>query len=309
MFVFPVMAAFDKDAKKHFDALYPYVVYFPSYYNSYLMTWQQVKSANNMIVNSSDQTSSATDGDMDITYGLLLAHGLWGKTDLASHYFSDAQLRMHALMTSCVCPRTFIILLGDWVLGIGHSPYAGVTRSSDFMTYLIKNFMLMDQQNRHAWEQVLFRIHSIVDYQMKRQSTLNGLMPDFFIRAGRNYIAPNNKVLESDHDGDYYYNSCRTPWRYAMDTILYNTPVSIQLHTLNKWVRQKAQENPSSIMSGYYLANGIPGTPFGTPGQLSYIAPFLVCALAERGNDAWKLKLGIILLKRLLLVDPFMTIL
>lgn len=289
MFIFPMMSAFDKDAKEHFDALYRYIVHFPSYYNPYLMAWQQVKTAGNPIVNSSDQTSSATDGDMDITYGLLLAHDLWGKTD--SHYFSDAQLRMNALMKSCVCPRTFIILLGDWVLGIGHSSYEGVTRSSDFMTNLIRDFMQIDQENRHIWQQVLLRIHSIVDDQMKRQSELNGLMPDFFIRAGKNYIAPRNKVLESNHDGDYYYNSCRTPWRYAMDTILNNTPASMQLHTLNKWVRQKVQGNPASIMSGYYLANGIPGTPFGTPGQISYIAPFLVCALAEPGNDAWKLEL------------------
>lgn len=254
MFIFPMMSSFDKDAKKHFDALYRYIVNFPSYYNPHLMAWQQIKTTSNIIVNSSSQTSSATDGDMDITYGLLLAHDLWGKTDLASHYFSNAQLRMNALMTSCVCPKTFIILLGDWVLGIGHSSYEGVTRSSDFMTYLIKSFMQIDLQNRHIWEQVLFRIQSIVDFQMKCQSKLNGLMPDFFIRAGKNYIAPKYKVLESNHDGDYYYNSCRTPWRYAMDSILYNTPLSIQLHTLNKWVRQ-------------------------------------ICALAEPGNDAWKLEL------------------
>lgn len=291
MFIFPMMFGFDKDARKHFDALYRYVLHFPSCYNPYLMAWQQVKPIDDIIVNSSECTSSATDGDMDITYGLLLAHCLWGKTDRTDNYFFDAQLRMNALMTSCVCSKKFIILLGDWVLGIDRSPYKNVTRSSDFMTYLIKKFMQIDQQNRHLWERVLFRIHSIVAFQMKRQSQMNGLMPDFFIRADKNYIAPKNKVLESDHDGDYYYNSCRIPWRYAMDPIIYSIPLPGQLHTLNKWVIQKTQGNPSSIMSGYYLANGIPGTSFGTPGQLSYIAPFLVSALAESGNDAWKLAL------------------
>ena len=86
------------------------------------------------------------------------------------------------------------------MLGIGNSPYEGVTRSSDFMTYLIKSFMRIDQQNRYIWEQVLFRIQSIIAYQMQRESKLNGLMPDFFIRAGKNYIAPKNKVLETDHE-------------------------------------------------------------------------------------------------------------
>jgi len=116
-------------------------------------------------------------------------------------------------------------------------------------------------------------------------------MPDFFAQAGNHFIAPACKVLETMHDGDYYYNSCRTPWRYAMDSILHHTPVSRQLQTLNTWVKMKTEGNPASIMSGYYLVGGIPGTSFGTPGQLSLIAPFLVSALTQPDHDAWKLAL------------------
>ncbi|WP_304508031.1 hypothetical protein [Anaerotignum sp.] len=76
-----------------------------------------------------------------------------------------------------------------------------------------------------------------------------------------------------------------------MDSILYHTPVSNQLRRLNSWVQLKTKDNPAQIMSGYYLANGIPGTSFGTPSQLSFIAPFLVSALCEPNNDAWKLAL------------------
>jgi hypothetical protein len=119
----------------------------------------------------------------------------------------------------------------------------------------------------------------------------NGLMPDFFVQANHHYIAPTYKVLETTHDGDYYYNSCRTPWRYAMDSILYHTPVTNQLRTLNIWVQLKTKGNPAHIMSGYYLAGGIPGTAFGTPGQLSFISPFLVSALCQPNNDPWILAL------------------
>lgn len=289
MCIFPMMSCFDQGAKEHFKALYYYIKQYPSYYNPNLMAWQQIKTTDHLIVNSSDQTSSATDGDLDITYGLLLAHRLWGETDPS--YLSDAQLRMNALMASCVSPDTFILLLGDWVLGTPKNPYLGITRSSDFMTYMIKYFVKLDRFNRYAWNHVLFRIHSIIDHQMSYQSKHNGLMPDFFTQVGHQYLAPTNKVLESIHDGDYYYNSCRTPWRYAMDSILYDTPVSGQLDMLNTWVKQKTNGKPASVVSGYYLAGGIPGTPFGTPGQLSFIAPFLPCALIQPDDDAWKLAL------------------
>ena len=286
MCIFPMMSRFDPDAKGHFQALYRYVRSYPSYYNPNLMAWQQVETADHRIVNGSERTSSATDGDLDITYGLLLAHRLWGKTDAS--YLGDARLRMRALMTSCVSPDTFILLLGDWVLEYPQSPYRGVTRSSDFIPYIIRYFVELDLFNHQAWSKVLLRIHSIVEHQMRLQSRENGLMPDFFIKDGDQFIAPDGKVLESIHDGDYYYNSCRTPWRYAMESILYDTPVSGQLETLNAWARRETNGNPAFVMSGYYLAGGIPGTSFGMPGRLSFIAPFLPCALAQPGYDAWK---------------------
>lgn len=291
MCIFPMMSPFDKDAKKHFQALYNFIKCYPSYYNPNLMAWQQIETPDGHIVNSSNKTSSATDGDMDIAYGLLLAHRLWGKGNDASTYLNDALLRMNALMTSCVFPQTSILLLGDWVIGLDHGFYTGITRSSDFITYILKSFMQVDKQNIHKWKNVLLRIYSIIHFQMTRQSILNGLMPDFFVRSANHYIAPTYKVLESIHDGDYYYNSCRTPWRYAMDSILYHTPVSHQLRTLNTWVQRKTNGRPTNIMSGYYLAGGIPGTSFGTPGQLSFIAPFLVSALCQPNNDPWKLAL------------------
>ncbi|HEY5524461.1 MAG TPA: hypothetical protein VIK26_03880 [Clostridium sp.] len=52
---------------------------------------------------------------------------------------------------------------------------------------------------------------------------LKELMPDFFIKDKGKYIAPKVKVLETIHDGDYYYNSCRIPWRYSICTFYENT--------------------------------------------------------------------------------------
>lgn len=286
MFIFPMMSCFDSEAKRHFLSLYHFVKSYPSFYNPQLMAWQQIQSANGTIINSTPTTSSATDGDMDISYGLLLAHHLWDKQD-AIPYLFEAKLRIQALMESCVNHSDFIILLGDWVTGIKENSFKYVTRSSDFMTYMMKLYRKIDSENSIYWNYVLEQISSVILHQLTKESKTNGLMPDFFVKQGDFYIAPTTQILESPHDGDYYFNSCRIPWRYAMNNIIHHVPVNYQLHLLNHWIKKSTKYNPYNIVSGYYLSNGLPGTGFGSPYDLSFIAPFLVSAVAEPGNDFW----------------------
>ena len=290
MIIFPLMSKFDPAAKVHFTSIYNYIKSYPSIYNSNLMAWQQVKDTYGNIVNSKPETSSATDGDMDISYGLLLAHKLWVESDKII-YKDDAVKRINALMDSCVNKKDYILTLGDWVKGIKDNNFKYVTRSSDFMLYQIREFIKFDTKNSNEWKLVIRTIDSIISQQMKMQSKYNGLMPDFFIRANGKYIAPKIKVLETHHDGDYYYNSCRIPWRYSMDIILNKTPVTNELHTLNNWIREETLSNPENIKSGYYLANDNPGKPFGYTNDLAFIAPFLVSSLIEKGNENWTISL------------------
>jgi len=290
MVIFPLMSKFDVSAKFHFTSIYNYIKSYPSIYNNSLMAWQQIKDSQGNIVNSEAETSSATDGDMDISYGLLLAHKLWGETDKIN-YKDEAVKRINALMDSCVNKRDYILTLGDWVLGIKDNNFKYVTRSSDFMVYHIREFIKFDTKNSDHWNLVIKTINFIISEQMKRQSKYNGLMPDFFIRANGRYITPKAKVLETIHDGDYYFNSCRIPWRYSMDIILNEAPVPIELHTINNWIKKETSSNPENIKSGYYLANDYPGKPFGYTNDLSFIAPFLVSSLIEKGNDDWTISL------------------
>ena len=290
MVIFPLMSKFDVSAKVHFASLYNYIKSYPSIYNSNLMAWQQIKNSQGNIVNSEPETSSATDGDMDISYGLLLAHKLWGENDKIN-YKDEAIKRINALMDSCVNKRDYILTLGDWVLGIKDNNFKYVTRSSDFLLYHIREFIKYDTKNSDQWNLVIKTINFIISEQMKRQSKHNGLMPDFFIRANGRYIAPKVKVLETIHDGDYYFNSCRIPLRYSMDVILNNTPVTTELHTLNNWIKKETSSNPKNIKSGYYIANDYPGKSFGYANNLSFIAPFLVSSLIEKGNDDWTISL------------------
>ena len=290
MVIFPLMSKFDISAKVHFNSIYNYIKSYPSIYNENLMAWQQIKDSNGNIVNSEAETSSATDGDMDISYGLLLAHKLWGSNDKIN-YKDEAIKRINALMDSCVNKTDYILTLGDWVKGIKYNNFKYVTRSSDFLIYHMREFIKFGTKNSNSWNLVIKRINSIINKQMENESKYNGLMPDFFIKANGEYIAPKTKVLETIHDGDYYFNSCRIPWRYSMDIILNETPVSMQLHTLNDWIKKETSSNPENIKSGYYVANDTPGKPFGSNNNLSFIAPFLVSSLIEKGNDDWTISL------------------
>lgn len=297
MVILALMNKFDSDSKSHFISLYNFIRAYPSFYNNNLMAWQQIKTSNGAIVNSEIETSSATDGDMDISYGLLIAHKLWGINDDIK-YKDEALKRINALMDSCVNTEDYILTLGDWVKGIENNNYKYVTRSSDFIIYIIREFIKYDIKNSDKWKLVIKRINSIISNQLKRESQNNGLMPDFFVKERDQYIAPKYKVLESIHDGDYYFNSCRIPWRYSMDMILNKTPVTKQLQLLNKWIKKETNLKAEEIKSGYYLTNNSPGKAFGSPNNLAFIAPFLVSSLIEKGNNNWTVNLWKILINK-----------
>ncbi|MDS0527616.1 glycosyl hydrolase family 8 [Clostridium sp. SHJSY1] len=297
MVIFPIMSKSDSTAKDHFHAIYNYIKSYPSFYNKNLMAWQQRKNSQGEIVNSDSETSSATDGDMDISYGLLLADKLFNKNNSAN-YKTEALKRIHGLMDSCVNKKDYILTLGDWVDEIEDKKFRYVCRSSDFSSYIIREFIKVDPINCDKWQHVLKRISSIIAHQMKRESKHNGLMPDFFMKNKGNYVVPKFKVLESNHDGDYYFNSCRIPFRYSMDIILNNRPITKQLQILNKWVKSETGLHPKKIKSGYYIANGHPGKSFGHHKDLSFVAPFLVSSLIDKENDDWIVSLWDILIKK-----------
>lgn len=291
MVIFPIMYKFDKSAKEHFTNIYNFIKSYPSFYNKNLMAWQQIMDSNGNIINREPETSSATDGDMDISYGLLIADKLWRKIDKINYKY-EAIKRIQGLMDSCVDKDDYSLNLGDLVTGLTNSTFKGVTRSSDFMLYSLRTFAKTDTKNSKKWNLVIAIIQKIINNQMKRESKDNGLMPDFFIKENGVFIAPNKKILESIHDGDYYFNSARIPWRYSMDSIL-NKKISIskQLSTLNKWIIKITNTNPKNIVSGYYLRNGPPGQPFGSSNDLSFVAPFLVLSLLQKDSHNWTINL------------------
>src|SRR5258708_24993330 len=112
MVIIPLMAGHDANAQKDFDALYTVFHKFGSINDPNLMSWsvqQGCKIPNGV----GDFADSATDGDLDIAFGLLLADRQWGSTG-AFNYLAEAKKVMASIKAHEVNPTTNLMMMGDW---------------------------------------------------------------------------------------------------------------------------------------------------------------------------------------------------
>lgn len=269
-----LMAGADADAQTEFNGLYRYFRAHPSVNNPDLMAWNQVEG-----FVEAEGGDSATDGDLDIAFALLLAAAQWGN-DGSIDYHAEALKVIAAIMKNDVNQRRWTLKLGDWTDAGDH--YFNGTRSSDFMLQHLKAFKAASGDSR--WEQVVDKTYSILGGVYRRHAKSTGLMPDFII-LGRNIYEPAEpKYLESKHDGQFSYNACRTPWRVATDYLINGDPRALpQLQKLNAWIQRKTDGDPSRINAGYALN----GRKLAEDNNACFTAPLAVNAMIGAENQAW----------------------
>lgn len=288
MLVSAMMAEFDPNAKADFDAQYRYAKAHPSAYTPEFMAWQQVMDGTSILDTPEGGQSSATDGDMDIAYALLVADKKWGSTG-SINYKKEAVVIIKALMKDVVHPTEYVLKLGNWV--DDEDPvYGKSTRLSDFMLEHIKVFKKYDKENAVKWNKVYWKMIAIINYQYRSGGSIaTGLMPDFMVKGNNGkYLPAEPDFLESEHDGDYSYNACRVPMRFAMDYMITgSTNVKAQLDALNKWIKIETKGKPENIRSGYYISGGKNGTSYAEYGDLCFVAPFMVSAMINASNQSW----------------------
>jgi len=93
----------DSSAQITFDGLFYYYLEHPSKRNKHLMSWTQSKVCGN-----SDK-SSASDGDIDIAYSLLLANEQWSSNGKIN-YIQEAKNSMNAILEQEINGKTFTVL-------------------------------------------------------------------------------------------------------------------------------------------------------------------------------------------------------
>jgi len=277
MLIAVIMDGHDPDAHAIFDGLYAYYRAHPSNNDAALMAWAQDQGCNDVL-----GADSATDGDLDIAYALLLADRQWGSTG-AIDYHAAALAIIDGILASDVHPADSI-LVGDWT-SAGDAYYTG-TRPSDFMTDHLRAFGIASGVAR--WTDVVDHTYAVVDYLQVHSAPATGLLPDFAVGAdgATPGPAPAN-WLEGPDDGAYAYNACRVPWRLATDYLMYGEPrARAAVRRLEAWARTATGGDPTQLRDGYALD----GTVTGSSPELAFVAPMAVGAMIEPAagtNQPW----------------------
>lgn len=221
---------------------------------------------------------SATDGDLDIALGCILAHKRWGTgtTVNGQTYQHWARERIAGLKASGFSPTNSLLRLGDWSNGT----YEEVSRPSDWMIGHFEQFYNFTADPFWLTE-IDDHLDAYEDFVTDHSST-TGLISDFVKGATKLTLSPGPAdILEGPTDDDYYYNSCRVPWRMAAAN---ESRAITRAIALSEWAATKCSGNASALPTGYTM-NGttLSGGGYQDP---AFIAPFMVAATVDN-NQAW----------------------
>ncbi len=276
MLLVAFLAGYDPQAQTEFDQLYAFFRAHPSSINPNLMAWQQRKGDRPR----TEGNDSATDGDLDIAYALLLADAQWGSSGAVA-YRKEALKVLAAIEKDEINPAIPSLKLGDWASGAA----ANDTRTSDFALNHFRVFAKVTGDN--VWLQVINRCYAITERLQARYAPKTGLVPDFVRRLDSGDPVPaGSKFLESRFDGQYYYNACRFPWRVGTDYLLNGEPrAKAALGRINGFMRAKTGGDPRGIRAGYSLGTGKVLDEDDT--SLAFVGPLAVGACIGPENQAW----------------------
>jgi len=260
MIIFALMAGYDSNAKKIFDGMNALRKAQPAESNSNLMSWIVFN------VNQQAKQSSATDGDLDNAYALLLAYKQWGD----NAYLNDAKTLINAIKSSEMHVSNYRTNLGDW------DRSANNTRSSDWMPGHFRAFR--EATGDAFWSQAADTVYNLL---AQCSNTTTGLIPDF--ATGIPAKADANAGGTGEENGDKYAdNACRDPWRLATDYAHYGTAkAKTQIDKISAWLKGATNSNPGNIKAGYNLN----GTAFSRDDGMHFTAPFASGMIANSANQ------------------------
>ena len=268
MMIVAYLAGYDSDAKNIFDGMYHFYKDFPSQNNPKLMAWKQRNCQ------SVEGPNSATDGDLDIAFSLLLAHTQWGSNG-AIDYLTEARNMIKAIHQDDLYLETQTIKLGDWVNSSNPNFYYA-TRSSDQMTSHLRSFGHAGDHLK--WKRIADTCYSVIEHIQTGYSPNTGLVPDFIVHVNTNPQPAPPNFIEKSEDGDYYYNACRFPWRLGADFLLFGDDrARIAVNKILTWLKTACNNDPNQISSGYKLD----GTKLHDWNDAAFIGPFTVGAMVS----------------------------
>jgi endo-1,4-beta-D-glucanase Y len=208
-----------------------------------------------------ESRASATDGDLDVAFALVVAHARW-KYSGGIDYHRPALEMIHKI-------RQHEIEESTWVLKPGDGPgWVGVTNPSYFSPAYFRVFQALSGDR--AWEAVAEKCYDILK---KSANSETGLVPDWCTPEG----AP-----VPDRSYGYGWDACRTPWRIALDYLWFGSKAAADFCTpITRFAERIGSKN---IATNYYLN----GRPTGRRPASAFLGPLAVASMAtHRGYQVF----------------------
>ncbi|MBC2684610.1 glycosyl hydrolase family 8 [Bacillus toyonensis] len=270
MVITVLMAGYDSNAQKIYDGLFKTARTFKSSQNPNLMGW--VVADNKKAQGHFD---SATDGDLDIAYSLLLAHKQWGSNG-SVNYLKEAQNMITKGIKASNVTNNNRLNLGDW-----DSKSSLDTRPSDWMMSHLRAFY--EFTGDKTWLTVINNLYDVYTQFNNKYSPNTGLISDFVVKNPPQ-PAPKDFLDESKYTNSYYYNASRVPLRIVMDYAMYGEKRSkVISDKVSSWIQNKTNGNPSKIVDGYQLN----GSNIGSYSTAVFVSPFIAASITSNNNQKW----------------------
>jgi hypothetical protein len=200
-----------------------------------------------------------------------MAHEQWGE-----EAYRRAATNLLDAIAQALVRSDGSLRLGDW------NGVEGQTRPSDFMTAQFRCFF--EATGAAVWTNVERVCYGVLEHLQVSHAAHTGLIPDFAVRAAGDWQPAGPRFLESDYDGDYFYNACRVPWRVGLSVILHDDPrARTILERFMAWATAR-HARAADFGAGYRLDGAdIPGNDYD---EAAFIAPTGVGA-ASTAHPAW----------------------
>ena len=268
MVITSLMGGYDIEAQLIFDRLFRTVRAYKSKSNPNLMGWVVDNDKN-----ARGHFSSATDGDMDIAYSLLMAHYQWGSAGKINYRKEALRVIIDGLKASNVT-SDYRLNLGDWDKKDAYN-----TRPSDWMMSHMRAFF--KETGDTTWLHIISNLYNVYNIFSDTYSPATGLVTDFIV-GNPPKPCPPNFLDEYPETNTYSYNACRFPLRIVMDYAMYGSKEAFLITgKLCNWVRQITEDDPAEIKNGYRLD----GIPAGNGADAVFISPFVAASVTDSKNQ------------------------
>jgi endo-1,4-beta-D-glucanase Y len=265
MNIVPLMAGYDTNAKVEFDGLWQLVKDHKD--ADGLMQWQL--DGKTCKYADSGTPDGATDGDLDIGYGLILADKQWGG------YTADAKAWLASFYAHDVA--------SDGHLKCEDDGPSTDSRPSDWMLDHLRAFAAYD--TAHDWNKVITKTQNLIqEFTAKYSSTAN-LLSDFIVNANTTSPKPAPANYQEDQpDNIVGYNSIRVPWHIGTDALLYGTSLTTTVATNeSNSYKSHSGSNPQKV----YPHTKLDGSPYTTSDQAEEAGDSVGPAAMAAGDQAW----------------------